>query len=595
VKELKTLDVSKSTGRRLSSLYIIALSLVALLTIVGQVLIQKSINNQRTDSHVINLAGSQRYLSQQIVKFSLLLRYNVDHNDYKNKAIRLRQLIERWKKGHYGLQNSDVDLNLPGNNSEQIQRMFRKIDPYFQNIVNNAEAILSVSENKAEAGGLDKFVKVILANEDLFFKGMDAIVHQYAAEANEKVAFLKKVEAVLFSLTILVLILEGVFIFRPAVRKIKSTIEDLMISEARATNLTTRLKLLNHNLEKSLKDVKDISFAMDKATVLARTDRYGVITYVNDKFLSLLLYSRNDLIGRRFNVISSHYHSKAFFDSMWETISAGKIWNKEIQNRRKDGTYVWLDTTIVPVLDKSGTPESYIAIYTDVSSKFNQNLNEQKLKTAFILEGQEKERKIIARELHDGLGQMLTALKFNFEGIEVSGEENSKLKDIKKQIIDTIQETRRISFNLMPNVLNDYGLVPAVKHLIEQMSGHSKIKIIFECRWEQHRMGRNLEINLYRIIQEAMNNAIKYAEADEVKIEIDKILNFLRIEISDNGKGFSPGRADKSKITGSGNGIINIQERIASLNGDFRILSAPGEGTKILVKVPISDFVNESN
>lgn len=579
-----------NTSKKLSKLYILALSAVALLTIIGQILVQRAINFQQSDAHVINLAGSQRYLSQQIVKFSVLIKEDIPHSTYKDKASQLKKFIAMWTKGHYGLQFGDPDLNLPGQNSATVMEMFEKIDPYFNKMVNSADSIVILSgKPQLDKEAISAHLQTILRNEDKFFKGMDSIVHQYDHEAKAKVNFLKTVEYILLAITLLILLFEGMFIFRPAAKKIKETISELTESENRSNTLAAKLRIANMHLQKSIKDLKDVNFAMDKATILAKTDRYGVITYVNEKFCEILDYDNTELIGQRFNVVSSHYHSKAFYDEMWEAISEGKVWNSEIQNQTKGGAYVWMDATLVPVLDNNGTPESYIAIYSDVTARFRQSINEQKIKSASVLEGQEKERKNIARELHDGLGQMLTALKFNFDGIKggKSKSEQEKIAEIKKQIAETIQEARRISFNLMPNVLNDYGLFPAVKHLSEQISRHSKIKILFESEWSNQRLGRQVEVNLYRIIQEALNNAVKYAEADEVCIYIDKLNGSLRLQISDNGKGFSPDKIDKRKVTRSGNGITNIQERTDMINGDFRIQSAPGEGTKILIKVPI--------
>lgn len=587
-------NIEEDTSRRLRRMYILALSAVAILTILGQILVQHAIRDQQADSHVINLAGSQRYLSQQIVKFAVLIQQDIDHSEYPEKPVQLRKFLTVWEKGHQGLQSGDEELNVVGKNSPVIKEMFREIEPYYKSIIRSASLILEeVEGNNRNQDIINKQVQNILQNEASFFRGMDAIVYQYDKEANARVDFLKKVEITLMSLTLLILLLEGMFIFRPAVGKIRETIHALLISEKRASSLADRLKFANINLEKSLKDLNDVNFAMDKATILVKTDRYGVITYVNEKFCEILKYRREELIGQRFSIISSHYHGKAFFDEMWEVISQGRIWNREIQNQAKDGSVVWMDATIVPLLGPSGDPESYISIYTDVTARFRQSINEQKLRSASILEGQERERKNIARELHDGLGQMLTALKFNFEAIQggKSKKEQEKLQELKNLLRETIQETRRISFNLMPNVLNDYGLLSAVKHLTDQMGKHSDINIIFESTWENQRLGKTVEINLYRIIQEAVNNAVKYAEADEVKIAMDEINGFLRIEVRDNGKGFDP--SDKKKVSRSGNGIVNMQERTDLINGEFRIQTAPGEGTRIFIKVPIPETVYE--
>jgi signal transduction histidine kinase len=271
---------------------------------------------------------------------------------------------------------------------------------------------------------------------------------------------------------------------------------------------------------------------------------------------------------------------------MWETISSGQVGNDEIKNKAKDGSVFWLDTTIVPVLDSNGTPISYIGIYIDITQKFKQSINEQKIKTASVIEGQEKERKKIARELHDGLGQKLTALKFHIEGVKgaASKKEKERLEDIRKMLYDTIGEVRRISFNLMPSALNDFGIVPALKHLSEQVSKSSDVDVIFVNNSTIERLNKTVEINLYRIVQEALNNAIKYSEADQINISLDNNGDRFKILVADNGKGFS--LAPKGKSNGSGNGITNIQERTRLIDGEFSIETEPGMGTKILINIP---------
>jgi PAS domain S-box-containing protein len=383
---------------------------------------------------------------------------------------------------------------------------------------------------------------------------------------------------------------EGFLIFRPVALKIKYTIRDLILSETRASDLARKLMHTNDTLERSLKDLSDINYALDNATIVAKTNRFGIISYVNEKFCEISQYSKEELIGNRFGMLSGHYHSKSFFDKLWEVVSSGKIWNNEIKNRAKDGSYFWLDATIVPVLDHENTPVQYIAIYTDVTQRFKQSINEQKIKSASIIEGQEKERRKIARELHDGLGQMLTALKFNIEGIKdpPTKKEKLKLDEIKKMLFDTIGEVRKISFNLMPSVLSDFGIVPGIKTLSDQVAKVSSRKIIFENNSTIDRLPKTVEINLYRIVQEALNNAIKYSEADEVKVMLINDDDYLKLEIADNGKGFAASTInDQTKRNLSGNGISNIQERTSLVDGEFRIETAPGQGTKIIIKVPI--------
>ncbi|HXA01575.1 MAG TPA: PAS domain-containing protein [Cytophagaceae bacterium] len=578
---------NEKATKKLTWLYITALTAVALLCIVGQILIQNSINKLLSDSHVVNLAGRQRFKSQEIVKLCILISQNIEHPDYKDKPKDLKKLIDYWENAQPGLRNGSKELSLPGGNSEEVEGMFDLIDSYFQNILNGALSIYSLAQSPEDnREKMQPPLRRILANERLFLNGMDQIVHQYDLESKEKVLFLKNIENVLLLITLLILTMEGFFIFRPAVSKIRKTIVDLVLSEAKANDLARQLTLTNISLEKSLKDLRDINFALDYATILAKTDKYGIINYVNDKFCEISKYSKEEIIGSRFGIISGHYHSKTFFDKMWETISSGEVWNDEIKNKAKDGSVFWLDTTIVPVLNTKGIPISYIGIYADITQKFKQSINEQKIKTASVIEGQEKERKKIARELHDGLGQKLTALKFHIEGVKgaASKKEKERLEEIKKMLYDTIGEVRRISFNLMPSALNDFGIVPALKHLSEQVSKSSDVDVIFENNSTIERLNKTVEINLYRIVQEALNNAIKYSEADQINISLDNTGERFKILVADNGKGFS--LASKGKSNGSGNGITNIQERTRLIDGEFSIETEPGMGTKILINIP---------
>ena len=221
------LDQAESPGRSLTIRYILALTSVALLSIGGQVLVQLSLARQHSDAHLVNIAGRQRMLSQKLTKSALALLVAQDTVAPGARLNELRTTLELWERSHLGLQLGDVALELPGQNSHTVAVMFAGLEAPHQRM---AAAVRAALANPSEAQERES-ARVLLDSEPAFLKGMDAIVFQYDAEANARVTQLKHIELALMLLTLLILAVEGLFVFRPAVTQLRRVIEDLWQTE----------------------------------------------------------------------------------------------------------------------------------------------------------------------------------------------------------------------------------------------------------------------------------------------------------------------------------------------------------------------------
>ncbi len=207
---------------------------------------------------------------------------------------------------------------------------------------------------------------------------------------------------------------------------------------------------------------------------------------------------------------------------------------------------------------------------------------ENKKKTLSIIQGQENERRRISMELHDGVAQMLVALRFKTQELEIP---SSDILELKTRIDAVLQEIKRISINLMPNVLWDVGLEAAIKTLVKH--NNIPVEVFFEDTNMTSHLPNEVKFSIYRIIQEALNNIAKHAKASLITINFSCIKNKLLMEITDNGIGFDI-QMIKNKDWILKDGIRNMKDRTQIINGNFSIKSVENFGTTILIEIPLT-------
>ena len=228
-------------AKRLTILYIAALGLIALLTIVGQILVQQAIIRLEGDSRIVNIAGRQRMLSQRLTRFALELSFSETSGEgettRKEHTSKIREDLDIWSKNHAGLQLGSATLQLPGKNSQTVLTLFEEVAPHFEALKSLVESTIAKNPLVAERVLNSNQRHELGSHSDAFLSGMDAIVTQFEREARDRVNRLRWIESALLFATIAVLVCEGCFVFSPAVASLRRSI--------------TRLQNISNELEKA--------------------------------------------------------------------------------------------------------------------------------------------------------------------------------------------------------------------------------------------------------------------------------------------------------------------------------------------------------
>jgi PAS domain S-box-containing protein len=359
-------------------------------------------------------------------------------------------------------------------------------------------------------------------------------------------------------------------------------------------------------LRKRIQEQFDRFFSMS-ADLLCLAGFDGYLKRFNPAWQSLLGYTPEELVTKPFLDII-HPDDRPAVEAEIERLRAGsKMISYELRGRSKQGTYIWTQWTAIPAPNEL----LFYAIGRDITQRkrseealrkseehyrdlFNEaKAMQEKLRelSSKVLHAQEEERKRISRELHDEVGQALTAISVNLQLLKQKAAKvgqglDATVAETQSLLEQTMYNVHRFSYELRPAMLDDLGLVIALRWYIRAFAKRTGVKLNFRADCVVEKLTGESKIVIYRVVQESLTNVYKYAEATRVQIIIKRINDNIRLTVRDNGKGFRPDQLDLNSKDKSGMGLMGMQERLRLVNGQFVVESQLGKGTTIRATIP---------
>jgi PAS domain S-box-containing protein len=359
------------------------------------------------------------------------------------------------------------------------------------------------------------------------------------------------------------------------------------------SDISDRKRAEGH-LKETIKENIDIKFALDQSSIVAFTDAKGIITSVNDKFCEISKYSREEIIGKDHNILNSGYHSKDFFKNLWKSIGTGNVWKGEIRNKAKDGTYYWVDTTIVPFLNEKGMPYQYLAIRNDIT---------ERKRTEEVLHRQDKLAAVgqLAAGVAHEIRNPLTSMKGYAEFLQLDEKDPERMEFL-SIILDEIDRVNMIVEDFMvlakPKAveLEEKNVVPLIQNVVSLLEFEARkknVRLTFDCNQEIIQIECD-ENRLKQVFLNFIKNGIE-AMPNGGDLHVKTIIhdNNVQISIQDTGVGISKEKLKKlgepfftTKEHGNGLGLMVSFKIIESHNGKVFVESEPNKGTTFNILLP---------
>ena len=312
------------------------------------------------------------------------------------------------------------------------------------------------------------------------------------------------------------------------------------------------------------------------------TNRDGMIEYVNSAFERLTGYGQTDAVGATPRLFSSGQHDGAFYRTMWQTLLDGRVFRAVFLNKARDGRLYYEDQTVTPIQDESGRITHFVSTGRDITQR---KRSEEALRR--LNDRLEHEATRIAAALHDEASQFLTAAHITLADVsrELPPGARERLGSVRRNLDQVEEQLRRLAHELRPRILDDLGMVDALRFLAEGVSRRNGILVTVSASL-QRRCPPAVETAVYRMVQEALTNLSKHAGASQGEVLLREDGNSLFCSVRDNGQGFDVS-ATLARRGDASLGLIGIQDRLEAVGGLFEIISTPGVGTELKARIPL--------
>ncbi|HYR23711.1 MAG TPA: PAS domain S-box protein [Chthoniobacterales bacterium] len=363
---------------------------------------------------------------------------------------------------------------------------------------------------------------------------------------------------------------------------------------ATSNNEAPGSEIAERKLVEAVKEAEDrIRLIIDTIpTMVWSTTPDGAVDFVNQRWMEYTGLSLEDEMEEPTRPM--HPEELPRVMEKWLAIkAAGEPFEDEMRLRRADGKYCWFLVRSAPLRDEHGNIVKWFGSSVDIedrkrAEKDLEEANRQlKLLSRRRVKVQEEERRHLARELHDEIGQALTAAKINLQAaMEESDPAKSKRIQETAAILERLLgQVRQISLNLRPAMLDDLGLVPALRSLLDELGRRASVAVRFSAKNIPENLDPEIQTTCFRIAQEAITNAVRHAGATQIDVDLRREDGSFRLQVHDDGRGFEMPSPQSQTI---GLGLLGMKERAALVGGRTKITSAPGEGTTVDANLPLT-------